>query len=913
MFKEQSQQKAHRKKQQSPKVLNESQLDKKNIRKPRQMSLIFLMVLGVPLTWSVVAGIISTTEFTRDYLLNFIQVSFVVGILGLMFTYKTVMKTVLVFLGCFILFILYGFLWVSDPPGFANEFANLLTNTVRYVIGIESHTMAYQRIVVWVIIGFFSLFVVVFTYYRFVFMVLFTVLTTIFSLLITSAYFSYPRSLYVFIVCILALLIRRMHLRSSEKTLKASPYSRLILPITVACFFLVGFLPMPEQGATQGGVREFIVRPFHFINESFYNITQRRDFSIRQIGFGGVDGRLGGSVVINHEVFMRVRTDGRLPLYITGATSDTYTGYSWRNTFVADTPVDFTQIEQSLELLERFINMDIITTRWFSHEVIDADEIIVDGIVIEPYLQRNPFTQQYVQMTFPEVLGIIWNIEVEYYTMEVDVLHFRPSFAFHSGIVNEITTEDEEIYFFRDRDGRFTLNQRLQRNSHYTVRYHKINQIPFIYNVAPWGSYVGFLQSKSDEPESFWVQTTVQGGVISRGILAPITYITIRFEDFEITYLDLLNYYLIPRAAQITETYTTLPDDFPERIRQRAYEVTRVVYPDFGYYGLEFGDFTYTGLQISISNYQKMRMLEEYLSQNYLYTLSPGEPPDDMDFVYHFLFDIQKGHCVYFATAFVTMARSLGLPARYVEGFLVNGIPDEDGYIEVLNSMAHAWPEVYFEGYGWHPFEPTPATGLPQLRDIPETGELDWNYWMDPYIWGHEEWDRDVDILELLEGQAGEDEVAYGEVDESGVNLGFWSVAGLTLLGLGVLALIRGLWVHIGNISWRRKGNSVAVIHGFDSVLSYLKIFNYEMKDGETVFRFMERVCNKRFLTSVDEKRRLEGTAKIYEKVRYGNQEVSSEERVLVESTVRSLDNRAKSYLGSGKYYFYRYILARVN
>lgn len=48
-----------------------------------------------------------------------------------------------------------------------------------------------------------------------------------------------------------------------------------------------------------------------------------------------------------------------------------------------------------------------------------------------------------------------------------------------------------------------------------------------------------------------------------------------------------------------------------------------------------------------------------------------------------------------------------GLPARYVEGFLAQ--PDSSGFAYVTGQNAHAWTEIYFEGFGWVPFDPTPA------------------------------------------------------------------------------------------------------------------------------------------------------------------------------------------------------------
>ena len=853
--------------------------DNRNIRGSNQNSLAFLMLLGVPLSWSVVTGIISTTVFSRNYSMNFVHVFIIVGILGLIFTYKVAIKGMLFLSGGFFIVAFFSVLFALDSPNLLGALGRLLRNTFRYVIGIENHTLAYERLVVWMISITISLFVVIFLYYRFIFTVLFIVLAVTFSILITSPYFSYPLSLYVFILCTLTLLIGRLHQQSCERVKGTSPYARLILPFSFVFIFLVSFLPIPNQGVALG--QSMIARPFNYMNETFYNMTSRRDFSIRQVGFGsGVDDRLGGSIVLNHEVFMRVRSDGRLPLYITGATSDTYTGYSWKNTFPADTPIDFNEIEQNLELLERFINHDIIITRWFSHEYVSAEEL---------FREINPFTGEFVFMRSFDIQEVIWNLEVEYYTLEIDVTHFRPSFAFHSGMVNGITTEEEGIYFFRNKEGRIVLNQRFQREASYKVHFHTINHIPFISNLPPWFSYVGYLQGKSDYPEDYWVETIVQAVGGSKWIHVPITLITIRFKDFEITYRDLLDDYLIPRAARITEIYTALPENFPPVIGELAAYVTA---------GAE-------------TNYIKMRLLEQFLSQNFTYTLSPGDPPEDQDFVYHFLFDLQKGYCVYFATAFVTMARSLGLPARYVEGFLVNGVPDQEGYINVLNSMAHAWPEVYFEGYGWHLFEPTPAVGLPQSGEVPATGEWDWDYWMDPDLRGADfEGDRE---LELEPIGSGEERDGGAILEEEGSVEGFGArrVMGVFFIALTILLLIRGLWGFHLCLMQRREGNKEAVINHFASLLSYLKLLNFEIEDGETIDTFISRVCNKGFLSNRNEKKQLEDAVEIYERARYSQQEISKGERAVVESSLRLLKGRVRSCIGKGRYYAYRLIFSK--
>lgn len=97
-------------------------------------------------------------------------------------------------------------------------------------------------------------------------------------------------------------------------------------------------------------------------------------------------------------------------------------------------------------------------------------------------------------------------------------------------------------------------------------------------------------------------------------------------------------------------------------------------------------------------------------------------PARTSDAVWDFL-ESRRGYCVQFATAMTVMARMLDIPARVGVGFLP-GERAEDGTYVVTGRLAHAWPELYFEGQGWVRFEPTPAsqTGAPPTWADPFTG-----------------------------------------------------------------------------------------------------------------------------------------------------------------------------------------------
>lgn len=96
------------------------------------------------------------------------------------------------------------------------------------------------------------------------------------------------------------------------------------------------------------------------------------------------------------------------------------------------------------------------------------------------------------------------------------------------------------------------------------------------------------------------------------------------------------------------------------------------------------------------------------------------------DFLQHFLSE-GRGYCVHFATAGALMLRAQGIPARYASGYTVQ--LDGQGRGAVLDSDAHAWVEVYIDGYGWHPVEMTPGyagggSGV-ELSGAPEAEEPD--------------------------------------------------------------------------------------------------------------------------------------------------------------------------------------------
>jgi transglutaminase-like putative cysteine protease len=111
------------------------------------------------------------------------------------------------------------------------------------------------------------------------------------------------------------------------------------------------------------------------------------------------------------------------------------------------------------------------------------------------------------------------------------------------------------------------------------------------------------------------------------------------------------------------------------------------------------------------TRYDKAVAIQNYLRE-FIYDLEVEPPGLDRDVVEYFLFDAQRGYCDYTATAAVVMLRSVGVAARYAQGFGQGQFNYDEGVYVVKELNRHAWPEVYFPGEGWIEFEPTPVQSV---------------------------------------------------------------------------------------------------------------------------------------------------------------------------------------------------------
>ncbi|HEU4591120.1 MAG TPA: DUF3488 and transglutaminase-like domain-containing protein [Steroidobacteraceae bacterium] len=107
-------------------------------------------------------------------------------------------------------------------------------------------------------------------------------------------------------------------------------------------------------------------------------------------------------------------------------------------------------------------------------------------------------------------------------------------------------------------------------------------------------------------------------------------------------------------------------------------------------------------------------VLDWFRTQGLEYTLEPGRT--SLDSVDTTLFDSRRGFCGHFASAYATLMRAAGIPARVVTGYLGGEWNPVGGYLLVRQSDAHAWTEIWLDGRGWTRVDPTAVVAPERLE-----------------------------------------------------------------------------------------------------------------------------------------------------------------------------------------------------
>ncbi len=215
----------------------------------------------------------------------------------------------------------------------------------------------------------------------------------------------------------------------------------------------------------------------------------------------------------------------------------------------------------------------------------------------------------------------------------------------------------------------------------------------------------------------------------------------------------------------VLTSYLQLPQSISERTLDLASEITE---------GQE-------------TPYDKAVAVTRWLRANISYSRETEAPPEGVDPVDWFLFDYGIGFCNYYASAEVIMLRSLGIPARIAAGYAKGTLNLDTGGYDVFGEHAHAWPEVFFPGYGWVEFEPTASE--PPLDRLHEAAVIDPG--------GAESTAGQTDDIEPEEDEAPEPEEGPDIPDETALAQSRWRLVGQIGLGAAGLAALTLLVIRL--------------------------------------------------------------------------------------------------------------------
>ena len=235
-----------------------------------------------------------------------------------------------------------------------------------------------------------------------------------------------------------------------------------------------------------------------------------------------------------------------------------------------------------------------------------------------------------------------------------------------NGVTNIKDETDSTIYYYQNINNCYFYNEQLIEPSNYTVEYYE--HTPRI------GSreYTFLQELDASSWERVYSQITDNRQIYG--------YDLKNYPKLLLTYTPMVQY------QNAKNNFLQIPKELIEPIRQLTKQIT----------------------VSKRSDWSRAENICNYLKEEYSYSLYSKASEED-DPIYTFLFKDKEGICQEFATSMVLMCRSIGIPAKYVTGYLVTEKENDTGNYIVREKDAHAFVEAYIAGYGWMTFDPTPS------------------------------------------------------------------------------------------------------------------------------------------------------------------------------------------------------------
>lgn len=156
-----------------------------------------------------------------------------------------------------------------------------------------------------------------------------------------------------------------------------------------------------------------------------------------------------------------------------------------------------------------------------------------------------------------------------------------------------------------------------------------------------------------------------------------------------------------PYAAYVEDVFLQVPEGM-EQVEAVAEEIRNAEQNFFRIEGT---------VSVNVERFNRAYQVANWMRHNTTYSLDLPELPMGAEPVEFFLGESRQGYCKHYAGAAVLILRKLGVPARYVSGYLVGDYEEDEenrNYtVTVRERNVHAWVEIYLEGIGWVPIEVT--------------------------------------------------------------------------------------------------------------------------------------------------------------------------------------------------------------
>ena len=296
------------------------------------------------------------------------------------------------------------------------------------------------------------------------------------------------------------------------------------------------------------------------------------------------------------------------------------------------------------------------------------------------------------------------------------------------------------------------------------------------------------------------------------------------------------------------------------------------------------------------NRYDAAKAIESELQNSYGYSLQmkAGGPDPLADF----LFNVRTGHCEYFSTAMAVLLRTHGIAARVVNGFLPGEYNEAAGAFTVRQSDAHSWVEVYFpETRSWVTFDPTPSAGRTepvrsglsaQFKKYAEALELVWFQ----YVVGYDKQEQRSLATSIHNRVFDYATVASNILATARQKLPS-DILSLVLVALGLILVAATLFLvtRVMRFGWKRglrltirEEDSRSAVRFYEQLLALMAKRGFQRDKHLTPLEFADRIGTRDAAL----------ITRAYNRVRFGQQQLSNIELKEIQRILASLENTAQ-------------------